>query len=337
MKNTFLIALLVWSWCLVSCNNDLDLAAPDEPFPVVFFRMDPADSLFTLTLTRSFSGNGSAFDLAKDSRKVFYGSADIRLENWQKGYKIDEARFIPANLTKKPGIFPEVPGYCFQAFNELSLINPQDIGGMASDLRLVIDIGGKFGPITSTIPMMPLPAQSKPSKWEKKFDLYPPDSSDFRVEFLIDHEYVKYCELICTFRYQELAGSYVDRSVTFSLRKDMMIIEVNREFYAISDIYPDQFFNKLTTNIKPLNDTIIRKFQSMDLIFIAGDGNYKDYNDTYINAGNTDGQPLGNINNGIGLFTMIRTVRMENLIMSIRTLDSLANGQYTRRLGFNIW
>jgi len=52
-----------------------------------------------------------------------------------------------------------------------------------------------------------------------------------------------------------------------------------------SYLYPDLFFNQLTKNITPINDTIARKFISLNLIFLAGDQYYKDYIDTYVNAG----------------------------------------------------
>ena len=337
MKNLFKILLIVLIIGFGSCSNELDLVDPTEPIPVVCFRLDPSDSIFYLTLTRSFSGNSSGFDLARDPQKVFYENADIRLENWIGEYKVGETRFYPSNLTKNPGLFPEVPGYCYQAFNELSMMGSDVVSSMANNFRLIIDVKGKFGPANSTIPMIPLPVQTLPSTFDKRFDLYPPDSSHFTVQFKINFKFVKYCELLCIFRYQELAGSWVDHSETISLRKSMKITNDNGIYTATAIIYPDLFYNKLATNIKPINDTMIRRFRSMDLVFISGDQQYKDYTETYINAGNLDAPAMGNINNGYGLFTMTRTLRFENMILSRKTLDSLASGQYSKHLGFNKW
>lgn len=337
MRNPFRILFLIGICGLSSCSNDFDLVAPDEPVPVICFRMDPSDSLFYLTLTHTFSGTGNGFDLARDPQKVFYQNADIRLENWIGDYKVGEIRFSPVNRIKNPGLFPEVPGYCFQAYNELSVFSNEDVFAFANTFRLVVDVKGKLGPVNATIPMIPLPVAEIENRWNKEFDLYPPDSGHYNVMFAIDHKYIRHCEFLCRFRYQELSEAWTDRSVNFTLRKDMMIVLIQGVYYTITTIYPDLFFNKLATSIIPINDTILRRFTSMDLIFIAGDQYYKDYSETYINAGNLDAPPLGNINNGYGLFTMVRSVKNRNMSMSKKTLDSLVDGQYSKRLGFIKW
>lgn len=332
-----LIILIIFQLGLISCSNDLDLLAPQEPVPVICFRMDPSDSLFYLTLTHTFSGSGNALDMAKDTQKVYYENANIRLESWMGNYKVDEIRFTPANRTKVPGLFPEVPGYCYQAFNRLSMINDEDMVGRANTFRLVVDVNGKLGPVNATLPMVPFPVAQVEQRWNKIFDLYPPDSGHYNVDFVIDHDYIRHCELLCRFRYQELSGTWTNRSANFILKRDMMIVRIGPTYHAMSTIYPEQFYNKLVANIKPINDTVIRRFFSMDLIFIAGDQWYKDYSENWINAGDRDVPLSGNINNGYGLFTMIRSVKNKYMTVSRRTLDSLSDGQYTKGLGFKKW
>jgi hypothetical protein len=301
--------------------------------------MDPADSLFYLTLTRSFSGKGNAYDLAQNPDLVFYPGADIRLEGWSGPYKTGEIRFRPTGQTKKPRLFPEVPGYCFEAVNEGWRMDENSGNQGVTNFRLVVDLKGRFGPVVSTLPVLPYPKMDKPSKYDNLVDLYPPDSSIYMVSFKIDLKLVQYCELLLTFRYQELTGGvWLDRGFTTPLKKSiMMVIGEDGKKTATTLLYPQQFYNRIAVNIKPVNDTILRRFRSLDLTFIAGDRNYKDYSETYINTGNFDGLPEGNIINGFGLFTMIRSVKMKNLGLSLKTLDSLCNGQYTRQLGFITW
>ena len=141
---------------------------------------------------------------------------------------------------------------------------------------------------------------------------------------------IAYRQLLCEFHYQEYEVTWVDRSVLFTVRKDM--IPPGGDL-----LYPDMFFNLLVKNIKPINDTISRKFISIDLIFLVGDEYFNNYLDTYINAGNMDLPPKGNISNGYGLFTMVRSVKNENMHLSQRTFDSLWNGEITRKLGFVRW
>lgn len=72
-------------------------------------------------------------------------------------------------------------------------------------------------------------------------------------------------------------------------------------------LYADLFVSQVAANIKPVNDRIVRKFTSLDLVFFAADQNFRDYIETYKNAGDLDMPPRGNITIGLGLFTMVRT------------------------------
>ncbi|MCX6224464.1 MAG: hypothetical protein NTV01_06890 [Bacteroidia bacterium] len=283
-------------------------------------------------MTRSFSGNDNGYELARDPDKVYYPYPEIRLESWANQYKIGENQFELTYRSKNPGIFPEVPGYCFAIRNELWYLDDKVLNARVTSFRLVLDLQGKFGPAFSRIPIVPLPEQIVPSKWEKRFDLYP-DTGNFEAKYKIDPKMVKYCELDCVFRYQDFQGTWVDRSVTIQLQKNLQIIEDEVSLF----LYPDKFFNKIAANIRPINDTIRRRFKSLDLIFLAGDQYFKNYYETYINTGNADAPPMGNISNGYGLFTMVRSTKIENMTMSFYTLDSLASGQYTRKLGFRRW
>jgi len=277
--------------------------------------MNPADKMFYLTLTRSFSGDENGFDLARDADRVFYDNADIRLEGWMGEFKIQETQFKPAERTKIPGIFPEVPGYCYESAN---------LPYRFTSYRLIIHLPGMSTPVFSRIPEISEPVI--PSRFDHEIALYP---NGYKPEIQFGQG-IKYCQMLCEFHYQEYNGNWVDRSVTFSIRKNIMNI-------GGGIIYPDLFFNLIRKNISPINDTIARKFISADLIFLCGDQYYKDYIDTYENSGNLDLPQKGNINNGYGLFTMIWSVKKENMTLDPQTHDSLWNGEITRKLGFVRW
>ncbi|TSA38111.1 MAG: hypothetical protein D4R64_04085 [Porphyromonadaceae bacterium] len=144
--------------------------------------------------------------------------------------------------------------------------------GQITSFRLVINLPGISNPVFSRIPVISAPVV--PSRFDHEIALYP---DGYKIEISIGQG-VKYCQLLCEFHFQEFEGKWVDHSVTFTLRKNIMII-------GNSYLYPDLFFNQLTKNITPINDTIARKFISLNLIFLAGDQYYKDYIDTYVNAG----------------------------------------------------
>lgn len=319
-----------------SCSNDLDLVRAEDPVPVVYFRMNPADSLYYLTLTRSFPANGNGYEIARDPDQVYYPDADIRLEGWAGQFKDWETRFEPVDISKNPGTFTETPGHCYVSPNEFyPLNNLTDLPNQYNQInsfRLVINLQGRFGPVIATVPYIPYPQRKYPATPMKMLDLYL-DGGNYKAGISFD-PLVKYCDLICVFRYQDLDGSWVSRSVTFTLRKNIQIIDNT----AVTLIDPDLFFTKVATNIKPVNDTLVRKFTSIDLIFLVSDQNFEEYASTYINAGNLDSPPVGNINNGYGLFCMVRSLNLEkNMTLSYRALDCLANGEITKKLGFVRW
>jgi hypothetical protein len=313
----FTVILLV---IVSSCSNHLDVLDPIDPIPVVYFQINPADKIFYLTLTRSFSGDGNGYDLAGDANQVFYDGADIRLEVWSDQYKVWETQFEPTSRTKIPGLFPEVPGYCYETANEFLFL------GLITSFRLMITVPRISSPVFSRIPV--LSELLVPSRFDHEIALYP---DVYKFGFADGGgPGVQYRQLLCEFHYQEYEGTWVDHSVTFTIRKDIIIPGGDL-------LYPELFFNKLTQNISPINDTILRKFISIDLIFLVGDQYFKDYLDTYENAGNLDLSPEGNISNGYGLFTMVRSVRKENMKLSRQTFDSLCLGAITRKLGFVRW
>jgi hypothetical protein len=300
-----------------SCSYKLDLVDPISPIPVVYFQLNPDDSICFLTLTKTFSGDGSAYDLACDANHVFYDSAEIHLEGWSDQFKVWEDQFRLSDRIKIPGIFPETPGYCFE-------LPYEGLIGSITSFRLVLYVPGMLTPAFSRIPLISL--RALPAKFDREIALYP---NGYKLES-IGGQGVEYRQVLCEFHYQQYEETWVDHSVTFLLKKNLIIGGDN-------SVYPDLFFNLLLKNIEPLNDTVIRKFRSIDLIYLGADQFYKDYVETYINTGNMDLPPNGNITNGLGLFTMIRSAKRENMVLDQQSFDSLWNGEKTRKLGFVRW
>jgi len=302
-----------------SCSTRIDLFNPATKIPVVYLQVNPNDSMHYLTLTRTFSGEVSAFDIASDADQVFYNSCNIRLEGWIYDYRAFETYFEPSEKTKTPGIFPVISGYCFE-------LSKTFLSELITSYRLVLDLPGMSSPAFSKIEMIGPPIVK--SERDRQISLY-----GERCEIgIAPGPGSAYCDLVCVFRYQQLEETWINHVDTFCLRKD-----INYEAGRTDYLYPEVFFNKIAANIKPVNDTIVRKFTSLDLTLYAGDQYFRDYIDSYQNAGDHDIPPKGNINNGLGLFTMLRSATKENMKLDSKTHDSLCMGQFTRQLGFVRW
>lgn len=319
MRNCCIVLLMITA-VSSSCSTRLDLLNEAEPIPVVYCQINPNDHTYYLTLTRTFSGDANAYVLARDSDQVFYSQADIRIEGWIDEFKVWETLFKPSGKSKLPGIFPEGPGYCYESANNGRFTNA------VTSFRLVMNLPGMASPAFSKISIVGPPIVQ--SRWDNQISLYP---RNYEIG-IAPGPGSAYCDLVCVFRYQQLEGTWVNHSDTFLLRRD-----INFEAGRTDYLYADLFYKQIAANIKPVNDAIVRKFTSLDLIFYAGDIHFRDYVDTYGNAGNLDLPPKGNITNGLGLFTMRRSTTKPGMTLDRWTLDSLCLGQYTKQLGFVRW
>jgi hypothetical protein len=313
--------LVILTCAIISCTTDLDLYEPAQPIPIVYFQMNPDDQMLYLTATKTFSGNSDAYDMARDTEKLFYSTVDIRLETWIDDYKVTEIRFEPFDRHQLPGPFSENPGYCFKAKAGLNQ-RSTDI----THFRLIIQAPGLTSPSYAKIAVIGPPIIQ--SRYDKQISLYP---GSYNIG-IAPGPGTAYCDLWCVFRYQQYEGEWINHSDTILIRRNIQF-----EAGRTDLLYPELFFKQIADNIRPINDTIIRKFTSLDLVFYASDQYFRDYVDTYVNAGNLDLPPKGNIVNGLGLFTMVRVATKENMAFDRITFDSLCLGQYTRQLGFVRW
>ena len=313
----FMLALLM---LVSSCSDKFEVVDPAEPVPVIYFMMNPEDSVFYLSLTRTFSGDLDAYELACDPDRVFYDSADIRLEAWEGQYKVQELQFSLSDRVKNPGLFPQVPGNCYEAINTFHR------EGEIDSYRIVVQAEGMTDSAFARIKeIRPSP---QPPWYPRQIDFYP---EGYRYD--VEKNPLLYQQLLCKFHYQVFKETWVDKTETFILRKRTNAVGLEDDPILRAEF----FFTRLAANIKPVHDTIIRKFVSFDLIFYTADQHYLDYVETYEKYGDLDLPPKGNIINGYGLFSMYTIKRYEDMVLGQQSLDSLSMGQFTRHLGFVRW
>ena len=162
-NGSFLLIILTF---FTSCSNHLDLVDQIEPIPVIYLLMNPDDTIFNLTLTRTFAGKSNAFDMARDEDIVFYDSVDIRLEAWIDEFKVQEVLFKPSESVKNPGLFSKGPGYCYEAPNEF-----HDMTEPGTTFRIVLKAPGLTTPIVARIPV--ITAAKPPTRYNHVIGLYP--------------------------------------------------------------------------------------------------------------------------------------------------------------------
>ncbi len=105
--------------------------------------------------------------------------------------------------------------------------------------------------------------------------------------------------------------------------------------YLSIDISGARFMHILQDNLKS-EDGLVREVVGIDFQIVSGSIEMKYYiESTSPSEGALMEKPVyGNINNGIGLFCSVARIDVKNLLLSPVTIDSMAYGQFTRKLGF---
>lgn len=327
-----LYAILIFGH--VACSDELDILTTSESIPVVYCIMNPQDSIYKILLTRTFSGNKSASDLAQDTALISYQRAKVTMEAWSNGYLVWETAFTKMPINRDSGLFSSEPGCAFETKNVLSKTfgyqSVEHIQLLFDYLRIVVDYQDNHEPAFARIKAYTgKPEILYPIYSYKGFNLY--DSIPYRLVFTSSDKL--YYDLRCKFHYQEVSQAVTDRILDFSIQPNINTISGTKLFY----VRPDNFFRRLAEAFKSETSPSEKKFISLDLELQVGSPSLRLYLDNY-NTDNDQGYKLWNcFHNGIGLFALKSYSSLANLHMDQRTLDSLAWGRYTKDLKFNRW
>jgi len=313
-----------------NCDRNIELFYESDPIPIVYCLLNPSDSFCYVSITKSYQDTKNHFYSNPQECNVI-DNVNIVLEAWGNGYKIWETVFEPLNQdagdnspfkrpiykSLKPLNFTNSQGYFLQVYNDID------------KFRLIIttDLSDKI--VYSSIPVFPNP-KIKSSILNKVITLY----GDNKLKILFsEYDYKsKYYELICDLHYQEFHDNWINKTKSFIVNKDIQVFDS----LILINFYEDIFFNKI---VKAVKDSINppRKFSSLDFTFIVADQFFDEYLATYENFSSNDNTNFGNIINGLGLFSLHRSVTLEGLKFDIVTIDSLCNGRITSSLNFIGW
>ncbi len=322
-------AVLVLAMACSSCSNELDVLSEPVTEPVIFCVLGMQDSVYKVVLSKTFSGEQSAYEMAQDTAEIYYKNARITLEAWSQGYQIWETEFHPIQATRATGLFSSKPGYAYESSDVLPFNNEDS--QVIDYVRLVVKTPDREEPAYARIPpYVRKPTISFPQPREKKFNL-----CDTIVYYLKMHGSPRrYYDLRCTFRYIEYTDAPRHRSVEFIIKQNLLFTDEPKILY----LTPEVFFWKLAACFPP--DTIAvdyRAVTTLDLHLCVGSETFKTYIDTY-HSDNDNGLRMWNcFTGGIGVFALKNQTSLTNLEMDRWTKDSLANGSFTKHLKFTKW
>jgi len=312
----------------VSCRNDLVVMAPYKDIPVVYCILNPKDSVHYVRLEKSFLGEASAYDMARQTDSIYYNTASVYLERWLNGAMVDQITMTKGMIEPRDsGIFTNDPNFLYQTTSPIK-------GN--SEYRLNISIPATGAEITATTHTVNEFKIIKPETYKKTLPFSSYDN--YQTVEWIAAPYTRIYHLMIRFHYLEVI--YPD---TVKLTADWNIGEYISQYsqggeLMSADILQRNFYKWIGNKLQdpPKNIQRIAEKKAIDFIFTVGGEELYTYMEIYKeDTGILKEKPVfTNIINGIGLFSSRYEQSIAGKSLSDHSIDSLAYGIYTKNLRF---
>jgi len=310
------------------CNNDIDILAPHKEIPLVYCVLDQNDSVHTLRLQRSFAGEGNAWSMAKISDSIYYNSAHVFLERWSEREFSDKVEMIRTeSVEKDSGAFASTNHILYSTNTELNTWSEYKISVAIPAINMELSsstfLVGKIKLVKprSNQPSLSFSEIDKP--WEVEWE----SATNARIYFLqIRFNYLEvYGRDTTTLSQKWSIAHFASQTIKGDERMETLILK-------------KKFYQFLSAKIPPLESGVKRivNKKALDIIFtIGGEELY-----TYLQVHDAEHNPMiqkpvyTNIENGVGIFSARTTQEVKGKALTYLSIDSIAYGQYTKKLGF---
>ena len=330
---------IILSIIVTSCNNEIDLLYPKPSIPVVYCIIDPTAPLLTVTITKSVVGSQNALYLVSKKELCYYEYVNIQIFALAKDSIIQSYTLHQSDITKNPGIFPQAPGYAYQS--KIRKMNFDRFGNLIcsdthiSKFKLHIEIPESNDTIDAEFELIKPDKILLPRREGLKMELAPPGK--FYAQFYprTDNSYFK--QLNFHIHYDELIDSVVYQRID-TIKMLSCIEDTNLDDLIEIKFDGVHFLNTIGAQLSPASDSVLwRKPRSFDFSLITVDKSFRNYIDTYENAGEGTNLVWTNVTGGIGLFAHYVSATMRDFKFGQRTIDSLALSPRTKHLKFIRW
>ncbi len=343
-KFRIFLPILAISLALHSCSDDFQPNLATDPVPVVYGIINPNDSLYSVRLTKSFLGPGSALYYAKNPDSIYYTGAKVFLETRTlSGNLVERIELEEKTIERRDnGLFARAPNRIYQIDFPRFQIRQEHFDSLgipyALNLHLVAEIPGLEHPVTSKTRLRTAPRITEPRLIFMKVYFYGEQTfwmqwSDTNPEGIF--------EILVRMQYTDFL-QYEEREMTAEWVLNG--INVNQSTFpgASRTIYsyyfrPENFYSQIRAVISKDSLVQARVAGKVDFIILSTNREIEDYRKIYEISDDYHGGGYTNIENGIGLFTTYTSTGIYGLTLGQTELDSLAFGKYTGHLGFKNW
>lgn len=341
-----------WSWLIflffliqTSCSTEFDPYIEATPTPVVYGMLNPADSIYSIRLTKSFVGPGNAYDYARIADSLYYQDAQVWLETRTYDDKlIERVDLVPTIIAdREPGIFASTDNMVYQTTNQALHLNPEYFEQIGKPYRARVhvfaQIPGEEELIHSSSPLQLPPRITQPHLILNRVYLY--TDHPFFMEWLHDWPDNTF-EITVRMNYTEFFEDFEEETFTEWVLKGINVNTVSIPPYGERKIYsyhfrPENFYAQIAANIEPNPDVKVRVARTLEFTLFSSDNHIRFYQQINKIADDYRGAGYSNIDNGTGIFSTYTSVGIKGLQFGIKELDSLAMGHYTKHLKFTRW
>lgn len=334
----FLFLSVALSLGLISCNNDLNIAAPWKNIPVVYGFLDKNDTAHYVIIQKAYlDPDISAYVQAKIPDSIYYKNLTVRLEQVKTKtfYTLTEVDGNKEGYVKKDGDFATSP-------NLLYKIKSSDINLQANETyKIHIDRNDSTPEITASTSILDESKISNPPLFSTlQWSVY---SNRQNIQLSLA-ENVTFFSVFLRFNVLETdpanPDNFIPKQYKFQLGQNESKQATKGGFTL--RFLPSEVYQTLASVMKS-DPNIKRKFVDLDIILLAAGKEYDEYLTLIAaNSGITASQDVPKYTNiyednklvGVGLFTSKSTSINTGYRLASQSLDTLKNGIYTKSLNF---
>ncbi len=316
MKLILFFLLIIATFFLPSCDNEVDINSEWEDITIVYGLLDQSEQYQYIKITKAFLGNNSAYDMANEFDSLYYKEGEISayIEEYTGNDLISSTELVRVDTVgKADGIFHSPTQILYVTDKTLSsnysykikIINNKTSKIIYAKTNLIIGEG-----LGKTRILRPYSTSTDKINWVSH-NINADPGENIRWANGIN---AKTTQLIARIHYTEILNN--DSTEKY--------IEIKYSTKKIDDITNQKEFNEyligsfiyksIASAINVTNVNVTRKIGNIDfLIYESGEElyNYQELNKP--SSGLTQYKPTyTNINNGIGLFSSRYKIVMLN-------------------------
>ena len=253
----------------------------------------------------------------------FAGDVQVTIERWKNNKPVETVFFEPFDeLVKDTGFFPTENHLVYRGKLNIQPLEKYFLYVYIGDKEHVLFAEtSAVGPLSVTDPMQLLQRKVSLNTGQNYICRWTPVTNAGIYQVILRFKYDENLNGVSTRHYLDLPQSFTN--------------PITNVDYLTKEISGSRFMKVISEEILPV-EGMERMSTGLDFIIISGGIEMKYYiESTQPSDGALMEKPVySNLSNGIGLFSSMARIHVEDLVLASTTIDSLAYGALTFQLGF---